>query len=252
MNFILLFPFSYFYTTRLKEGSLAFHVIFEWLAAALLVTCVGTTDATHDLIKAALSYLAFISVYELGYMANDLHAARKEVDGRHRGPQKATQTWIALWVLSRVGAFLLSTILLEQWRNPGWWLFFVALGIVFTLHNWLDDRELKVSTFAWLAWFRLMAPMFFVVQDSQRMGIGLAAALGYVAFRQLGYMDSKSLLKMPGRQRPTFRRFFFLMPIAGVVALFPYKESYGFVILCCYWGAMATVGALFVQQQAKN
>jgi hypothetical protein len=136
------------------------------------------------------------------------------------------------------------TALLNQWYQLDWWLFFLALAAVFTLHNWLDDREMKTSTFAWLAWFRFMAPVIFVVQDSQRMGIGLAAAMGYVAFRHLGYLDSKGLLKMPGRQRPKFRWFFFLMPLFGAVALWPYPEAYGYALLIVYWAVVSLLGTL--------
>lgn len=252
MNYLLLFPFAYFYTTRIREGSLVFHVLFEWMAAALVVVLVGASILAVDMVGALLSYCAFISLYELGYMMNDLHASQKEAGGRRRGPQEASRLWIALWVLARISAFLVSTIAFDQWNNPGWWLFFAAIAAVFSLHNWLQDREMKVSTFAWLAWFRFMAPLVFVVEDSQRMGVGLAAAMGYMAFRQLGYMDSKGLLRMPGRQKPGFRRFFFLTPLAGAAALLPYAEAHGFIALCVYWGAVATAGTLVFEQGSRE
>jgi len=241
---VLLLPFTYFYSTRLSKGALAFHVLFEWVAAIWLVTWLSTSHLGMDLIKVVLSYLAFISVYELGYMANDLHAAKFEADGRRRGPQDATSSWVIAWVLTRLMVFFGVTVLLQQWSQVGWWLFYIALGTVFALHNWLDDREMKVSTFAWLAWFRFMAPVIFVVGDSDRMGVGLAAAMGYVMFRQLGYMDSKGLLQMPGRQRPLFRRFFFLMPLIGAAALLPYPEAKGYVLITVYWAVIAFAGTL--------
>jgi hypothetical protein len=244
LNTVLLLPFAYFYKTRLSKGALAFHALFEWLAAAWLVTCVGASTIGQDLLTMALVYLAFISLYELGYMANDLHAARHESDGRRRGPQGAATQWVAAWVLVRIAAFLGVTAVLDQWSQLGWWFFFAALLAVFALHNWLEDREMKTSTFAWLAWFRFMAPVMFVVQDSQRMGIGLAAAIGYVAFRQLGYLDSKGLLKMPGRQRHAFRRFFFLMPLFGIGVLWPYPEAQGYAWLTAYWAVVAVMGTL--------
>jgi hypothetical protein len=242
LNNILLFPFAYFCATRLTKGGLAFHALFEWLAAAWLVACLGASSIGQDLLVMALVYLAFISLYELGYMANDLHAAQHESDGRKRGPQGAAIQWVAAWVFVRVVVFLGVTATLNQWVEPGWWLFFSALVIVFTLHNLLKDREMKTSTFAWLAWLRFMAPVIFVVQDNQRMGIGLAAAMGYVAFRQLGYLDSKGLLNMPGRQRPAFRRFFFLMPLLGIAVLWPYPEAQGYGWLTSYWAVVAVMG----------
>lgn len=251
MNTVLLLPFAYFYTTRLSKGSLAFHAVFEWLAAAWVVAWVGVSGFSGIMLMMALTYVAFISVYELGYMANDLHAAQKESDGRQRGPQGAGAHWVVAWVIVRITVFMVITEVLEQWRQPAWWLFFMTLALVFTLHNWLEDREMKTATFAWLAWLRFMAPVIFVVQDSQRMGIGLAAALGYVAFRQLGYLDSKGLLKMPGRQRPAFRRFFFLMPVVGMGALWPYAEARGYIWLATYWVVAAVVGTALTQHSAS-
>jgi len=235
LNTAFLFPFVYFYITRLSKGSLAFHALFEWLAAVLLVVCVGRFGVADDLLTEHRGCCGI----------NDLFAARRELNGRKRGPQQASVLWISAWVSTRIASFIAVTTILQQWHQAAWWFFFAALAIVFILHNWLDDREMKTSTFAWLAWFRFMAPVIFVVQDSQRMGIGLAVALGYVVFRQLGYLDSKGLLIMPGRQRRAFRQFFFLMPLVGIFALWTYPESQGYIWLTTYWALVALVGTIF-------
>ena len=245
MNFFYLVPFNYFYLTRLKHGSFVFHFLFEWVAAFWLVAWVGIGgDLLQSSLAMLFSYLAFISIYELGYMANDLHAAKQEIDGRRRGPQEASRAWIFLWVISRLFSFLVCTILMNKLFDPAWWSFFAALIFVFLLHNILTDREQKVATFSLLAWFRFMAPVIFVVSDNQIMGVGLAAAIGYVAYRNLGYMDSKGLLLMPGRKRMAFRLFFFLMPFAGIVALWPYEDARGYCLLVTYWGIVSATGAV--------
>src|SRR5690606_26829915 len=105
------------------------------------------------------------------------------------------------------------------------------------------DREFKAATFLWLAWFRFMAPVIFVVEDRYRMGIALAASISYAAFRLFGYLDRKGLLKMPGRQRIRFRVVFFLMPLTGVLALAPYDEARGFVLLCAVYSIIALAAA---------
>ena len=243
MNFYLL-PFSYFYQTRLKDGSLAFHVIFEWLAALWLVAWIGGGPTVlQNVLAVFLSYVAFISIYELGYMANDLYAAKYEKRGRRRGPQEVGRLWVCLWVVRRLAVFFACTMLMKNFFNASWWLFFFALVAVFSLHNLLNDREMKTATFSWLAWFRFMAPVIFVVSRDQLMGIGLAAAFGYVAYRKIGYMDSKDLLLMPGRKRTAFRLFSFLMPMAGAVALWPYEYAQGYLLLVFYWAAVSLLGA---------
>ena len=233
-----------------KRG-FAFHALAEWLAAAWLVAWLGVTSIDQDMLAMVFVYLAFISLYELGYMANDLYAAKHESNGRYRGPQGVAIQWIAAWVSARILCFFGVTSILNKWFEPGWWSFFAGLVFVFALHNWLKDREMKVSTFAWLAWFRFMAPVIFVVQESQRMGIGLAAAMGYVAFRQLGYLDSKGLLNMPGRQRPSFRRLFFLMPLLGIVIMWPYPEAQGYARLTSYWAVVAVIGTFLAEKTSS-
>jgi len=242
VNFVYLLPFAYFYKTRLRGGSLAFHVIFEWLAAGVLVLAVGAAAPATALAGAGLSYLAFISLYEIGYLANDLFSSRKEADGRQRGPQGAGGGWVAAWVVARLASFIFATVLMGKLVTPEWWSFFAALCVVFALHNALTDKELKAATFLWLAWFRFMAPLMFVVMEDQRLGIGMAAAMAYASFRLFGYLDSKGLLSMPGRQRPGFRLFFFLMPLAGALALWPYDGARGFMVLSVYFALAAVLG----------
>lgn len=244
MNIFYLLPFAYFYKTRLREGSLAFHVIFEWLAAGVLVVAVGAAAPATALAGAGLSYLAFISLYEIGYLANDLFASRIEADGRKRGPQGAGGAWVAAWVMARLVIFIFATVLMDKLATPEWWSFFAALCVVFALHNALTDKEFKAATFLWLAWFRFMAPVMFMVMEDQRLGIGMAAAMAYASFRLFGYLDSKGLLSMPGRQRPRFRLFFFLMPLAGALALWPYEGARGFVVLTSYFALAALLGTV--------
>lgn len=244
MRFIYLLPFTYFFDTRLRGGSVAFHAIFEWLAAVVLVLVVGGANPAQALIAAGLSYLAFISLYEIGYLVNDLFASRKEDGGRQRGPQGAGGAWVTAWFIVRLAAFMLATMLMGKLAAPEWWSFFVALSIVFALHNELSDREFKAISFLWLAWFRFMAPVMFVVSDSQRLGVGLAAAMAYSSFRLFGYLDSKGLLHMPGRQRPGFRLFFFLIQLAGVLALWPYDGARGFLVLTVYYALAALLGTV--------
>lgn len=244
MKTLYLLPFTYFLNTRLRGGSLAFHVIFEWLAAAVLAITIGTTNPAGALLLALGSYVAFISLYEIGYLVNDMFAAKREDDGRKRGPQGAPLHWVLSWFLSRLFAFLAITIIMDQLVSVEWWLFFFALTLVFAMHNLLEDREMKAATFQWLALLRFMAPVLFVVQDSQVPGVGLAASVAYVAFRTYGYLDSKGLLQMPGRQRSEFRIFFFFMPLVGVVVLWPYESALGFIILSCYFAVVAFFGTL--------
>ena len=89
-----------------------------------------------------------------------------------------------------------------------------------------------------------MAPVIFVLHADQVMGVAFAVALTYVAFRTLGYMHSKDLLAMPGRQRPDFRRFFFLIALAGGLALLSFPQARAGIGLMVYFALVASAGTL--------
>ncbi len=245
MNVVYLIPFTYFFDTRLRAGNVAFHAVFEWLAAVVMVCLLGTGTPTQSLLVALLAYLAFICLYEIGYIVNDLFASAKEEGGRKRGPQGAGWGWVAPWFVLRLMGFVATTHFAGQTLEPAWWSFFGALCLVFALHNVLVDRELKAATFLWLAWFRFMAPIMFAVQPDQRLGIAFAAAMGYSAVRLFGYLDSKGLLQMPGRQSTEFRVIFFSMPLVGALALWPHHGARGFILFASYLALSASLGALF-------
>lgn len=241
---LYLLPFSYFWSTRLKQRSIGFHLLFEWLAAVMLAVALTEGGIGEPLFAALVSYLAFISLYEIGYITNDLIIAPREQGGRMRGPQGASGAWIASWIALRLVVFLLATIMLGRSGSPEWWGFFAALAVVFGFHNGLADKELKAGTFLWLSWFRFMAPVAFSVPEEQVIGIGFACAMSYSAFRQFGYLDSKGLLHMPGRKRPRFRWAFFMWPLLAVPAVGMLPGAKGLVLLAGYFAVVATLGVL--------
>lgn len=242
MHLPFLIPAYYFYRTRLSTSSIAFHVVFEWGAALVLILAFPAGAVGDALFGGLLAYLAFISVYELGYLMNDYYAFSRESDGRDRRVTGLQSPWITRMVAARL---LVFTVIAVAWPGAGtlaWWSFFAALCSVFCLHNLLLDRELKMLTFTWLSWLRFMAPVIFVVQDDQLMGIGFGAAVGYVGFRSLAYLDSKDMLKMPGRKSAKFRGAYFLSLIAGILILWPYPDARGFVVLAAYYAAASVAG----------
>jgi hypothetical protein len=244
VKYAYLLPFVYFLETRLRHSSIAFHVVYEWGAAIMLACVVGLKAPGAAVVMAAYCYLAFISLYEIGYLVNDLYSARREAGGRRRGPQGAGTAWVACWVLVRLAVFLAVSFSSGLWKVAGWWLFFAGLCMVFALHNLWSDRELKVATFLWLAWFRFLAPIAFVVEPGELMGVAFGAGMIYAGFRLFGYLDSKGLLAMPGRHRPQFRAAFFMMPLAAVIPLFQFQHTRGFIVLACYFAAWPIIGSM--------
>lgn len=244
MNYIYLLPFSYFAKTRLAKGSLAFHALFEWVSALVLAAQFGVAGTWNSIFFALGAYFAFISLYEVGYLFNDLVASKKENAPHLRGPQGAKRIWFVAWVFARLFVFAITTNLLGVNERVDWWLFFAAMGAVFSVHNSLHDKESKAATFLWLAWFRFLAPVVFVVDPSQRMGIAMGAASLYSVFRLFGYLDSKGLLSMPNRKSTKFRTNFFFVPLSAALATFEYSEATAFRWLVFYFALISSVAYL--------
>lgn len=243
MRALLLVPFHYSWVTRLRDG-LAFHALFEWVPAVVLVVALNGDHRAGALRTAVLAYLAFVCVYEIGYLTNDLIIAPREADGRLRGPQGAPRAWIAAWMLARVAVFVLATALAGQLPDARWWLYFVVLAVIFAGHNFLHDKELKAGTFLWLSWLRFMAPVAFAVPSVYLLGIGFGCAMTYSAFREIAYLDGKGMLKMPGRKRLRFRWLFFMWPLLPAAVLHGAPAALGFVVLACYYAVLASLGTI--------
>ena len=143
MKFVYLLPFSYFVHTRLSKGSLEFHALFEWGAALVLTGAFGVAGTWGSMLFALEAYFAFISLYEVGYLFNDLISTKREFAARLRGPADATPAWLAAWVSTRLMAFTALTLFLDVTGRGDWWLFFGAMLAVFALHNLLQDKEFE-------------------------------------------------------------------------------------------------------------
>lgn len=249
MNWLFCIPIAYFGQTRLRVGSWAFHLLFEWLAAVVLIVALTAVAPLRALATAGLAYVAFISLYEIGYIVNDLVVAPRESDGRKRGPQGAGAAWLSTWVLLRLASFSGVTMVLGFENRLEWWAYFGFMMVMIGFHNGLNDREIKAGTFLWLSWFRFMAPIMFVVPDRYLMGIAFGCAVSYSAFRLFGYLDSKGMLRMPGRKRALFRFAFFMWPLSAAAVFWRYEPARGLVVLTTYFAVVAALGGIWVRMR---
>jgi hypothetical protein len=253
-KFFYCFPFLYFWDTRLKNANISFHLFFEWIAALVLCVSLSSIGPMKAISFSVVSYFAFISVYEIGYICNDYISVKYEPDGRERLPTDVTIASVTLWVACRILLFVaISLFALRNFAGAySWWSFYLLLSFVFLFHNLCIVRDLRVVSFQWLAWLRFMAPIIFVVPNIYVFGIGLAAALSYVNFRALGYLDSKDMLCMPRRRDDIFRLLFFSFPLLGSVALSHYSSFKGYFVLTSYFALISLVGVLLSAISKKH
>jgi hypothetical protein len=216
LNFLLCVPFLYFQRTRLNNlKSILFHAYAEWFLALVMLYFSGY-PAGEAIGKFLLGYLAFISLYEIGYITNDVHSVRHEAKPRKRLQDfNPSDGVVGVWIGIRVIVFAAISYVLQAWNDPKWLTFYAVLALMFFLHNYLKDKQLKVFTFMNLAFLRFLAPFFIFLSPEQIAAWIPAIVLHYVIYRTLTYMDSKDLLNMPSRDSVPFKLNYYLL-LAGI------------------------------------
>jgi hypothetical protein len=248
---MLAFPFAYFYHSRLRHGRIAYHAIYEWSSALLIAALFGDGNWAVDLVRTVLCYGAFISLYEIGYLANDYYSVKWDSNPRSRGPQVAKST-LATWVSTRLLAFACVTKALGFASDPAWYVFFVSLALTFAAHDLTRKVEVKCLTFLWLATYRFTAPTFFVVAGEERQSLLAAGFVLYAVFRLFGYLESKDVLQLPQRKSPWHRIAFYLLPVPLSALLWLDGHSLMFPVLNIYFLATTCAGLVWDWSRAEK
>jgi hypothetical protein len=215
---IIYVPFFYFQQSRLKSlKDYVFHFVYEWFPAMAILVLQKLEGEVVMLF--AINYLAFISLYEIGYLFND-QLAHSEVEGRKRFSQLSRGS-IALFLIIRIAVFVGVTFYTDNQFNVVWYSWYLLLLIVFSIHNLLRSSTLKCITFSYLAFVRFLSPIFFILPFQVSFQLFVPILMNYVLFRLFGYMDSKNLLTAFDRKSNNFRvGFYFLIVPFSIVTSF--------------------------------
>ncbi len=252
MKLILSLPFCYFFYSRIrKDGSIIFNLAFEfipWLIISLIYSQFESINTLKYLIS---SYFAFISIYEIGYIFNDFYSVRFEKNGRLRGPRHVNHSTIITWIIFRLLVFISCSLFLPFGNSHEWIIFYVVLSIIFLFHNLINEKELKVISFFWLAFLKFLAPVIFLVKIDYLSSLCLVSSLIYVPFRCLSYLESKSLLLMKLRKTLKFRTLCFLSPLLFSIIFYQNYYFSLFVVMSFYY-AMAILTYFFLLKLKIN
>ncbi|WP_210466230.1 hypothetical protein [Rufibacter roseolus] len=215
-----LFPFTYFFRSRLQTlTDIVFHLYYEWVLAFVLLFYFSGNEIGSSVVNFLLAYIAFISIYEIGYLGNDVYSVRNELNPRLRVKNfNPSNFQLLIWVLFRIAIFLGITIYLDVLDSAKWWTFYTAIVLFFYLHNVIKQKELKTFTFVNLAFTRFLAPIFIFLSKEQLLLIIPSVLICYVFYRTLTYMDSKGLLNVPSRKNASFKVYYYLL-LGGVSVL---------------------------------
>ena len=215
---VLLLPFSYFLLTRLKNlRNLIFHSYFEWIPAIGILFFLEETELVSSFKEFILGYLAFISIYEIGYLTNDQLSEKREENPRRRMDDNLSKAFLIVLILVRVGIFLGITLYFGLQSSLIWWLYYVLLILSFFLHNVITNNDYRLVTFFNLSVFRFFAPIFIFLSIENLRLIFPVILICYSFFRTLIYMDNKDLLSVKARKTPLFNLSFFAITFIVVV-----------------------------------
>lgn len=200
---LALIPFGYFMSSRLKSvRDFAFLVATSWLPAIWLIMELDGKSLGLATSSFLLGYLAFIAVYEVGYLTNDLWDARRSPDGRARFDHGVGPAYVTAFIAVRLTCWVAVAAFTGWVKNPVWLAGFGVLLIALAQHNLTPSPALRLASFLELAVFRFLLPILATVPQGQLWVVTLIALLLYAYPRFLSYMDSKSLLQLDdGRGR---------------------------------------------------
>jgi hypothetical protein len=202
---ICLIPFAYSATTRARRArDLPYLVATSWLPALWLQWRLTDLGAAGAALAFAAGYLAFISIYEIGYLANDAWDARRTTEGRKRVEFQLTIPFILSFVGIRLAVWVVLGAM-SGWIDSAIWLAgYAALVVAIAQHNIVQSKGLRLASFCELATLRFLLPIIAALPVMSLPPAILAALLLYTFPRFLAYMDSKGILELLERAEPRF------------------------------------------------
>ena len=234
--FRYVIPATYFESTRIPTVALKiYNGLVEWLPA-LVFSLYFNEYSTKVIVTVILSYVAFICVYEIGYLTNDYYSELFEDEPRGRGAALADQgPAVHALITVRIIIFLCCTFLLGVSDSVLWWTFHGTLAATFALHNLLPN-EMRIGTFFGLSAYRFLGPMIVTLRPEVLSVLVPAAFLNHSLYRTTVYLRGKNTNNKTANASvtPKFGFYAGCLPFSALLSYF-----YGSFIplgLCLYFG----------------
>lgn len=250
---LALVPGGYQFVTRIRSTrDLAYLVASSWVPEVWLIFRFGHFSPVGSVACLAVSYLAFVAIYEIGYFVNDVWDAHRGPRGRDRIQFSWSAVFATFFVAIRIGSWLALSYLVDSIASPLWLSAFAVLLVSLAEHNFLRINALRSATFWQLATLRFVVPVLPWVPRQALPVVIASSFLFYVYYRWLSYLDSKNLLLMPERRTGKFQllQLLLFLPLTSFVAYA--LQSWVIIELACYFvvvfGAWALISRKAIHQ----
>ncbi len=186
------FPATYFEATRVPSLALKIYNGLVEGVPALALSFYYNEFSLQVFLVVLLSYLAFISIYEIGYLTNDFYSESFEADPRGRASRFEGRPLVVMALIaSRLIFFAGCTYLLGTSGSLLWWTFHATLLASFALHNSLPSNQ-RTPTFFALSAYRFFGAVIVSLGPAIIAILLPAVLLNHSLYRTTVYLRSKN------------------------------------------------------------
>lgn len=242
--FFLLLPFLYAFFSRMKGlRGFAFNAMTAWVPGILLVALhADSLDAWGAAVRYGLGYLAFISIYELGYLANDTWGLQKDETPRRRIAVDFSMLFVLLFVAGRLGLAFGLAVYLGVWGTSWFFGLLVATFLVIGLHNLVSVQSVKFETFIQMSAIRFSFPVLLASEAASAVVTVLVGLAFFALPRLFTYQYSKGRLNLPERSEVWYSLANVAAMLPLVLVIFSMSDQASVLVL---WGYFLTFHATY-------
>ncbi|MHA6265722.1 hypothetical protein ACXYMP_02490 [Aliiroseovarius sp. CAU 1755] len=245
---LLWLPFAYAFTSRYHwPRDFVVNALTAWVPGVFLTSLLGGLGAAQALGAYALGYLVFISIYELGYLANDSYGLHHDPTPRQRVDLTLRPMFLVGFVGVRLATIGVAASLLGVVGSALFWAALGTLVVTLVAHNTLRSIELKFYSFLQLSLLRFSLPVFpALVVEGRQAAVLLVLCTGLMLFslpRFLTYLDAKGRLNLPERKALQYHLKAHLT-VAPMVFLLAFISAEPAPLWCLGWLVFVQLGYL--------
>lgn len=227
----LLVPMLYLVGTRMNSlKALVSNAATAWIPGVATAYVWSGNTFSWSVGAYALSYLAFVSIYEVGYFVNDTLGTRRDETPRHRLKGEVSGTFSVAFVAIRLATFVAIAAFMSFPESWPWVAACGALLALIVLHNWLASSALKAVTFIQMSALRFSIPILPFVPAPRSGDVLLLGLLHFAYPRFITYLEAKGRLRIPERRTARYA-------LGSQVLMAP-----AFAVLCAVTGSWLPLG----------
>lgn len=237
-----LLPFGYVFISRMRGvKGFAFNALTLWMPGLIISADLDRLVSIPFGADYFAGYLAFICIYETGYLVNDSFGVRHDEVPRRRVDFGVGPAFISAFIFIRilsidaVGGYLGRSGSLDYWATLG------LLVAAVVLHNVIRVTELKFATFFQMSVMRFSSPILLAFGVEHQSSTLIVGALLFSLPRLITYLEAKGRLRAPGRHASWFNLCFALLLFPCIALISLCEERWSPVLV---WLAGALTGVL--------